>query len=102
MGPWEDEVGAYAHAMLYVLLRRSRGRHGCGYVKGEGRCQTCNMSYTHLVGDGVDVDVIGVVDVVDMIDAGFEVALDMEQDSRHLRPRNKGPHSILPLPARCS
>lgn len=101
MGPWEDEVGAYVHAMLYVSLRRSRGRHGCGYVKGEGICLTCNMSYTHLVGDDVDIDVIGVVDVVDMIDAGFEVVLDMGRDSMHLRPRNKDLRSTLPLPARC-
>ena len=100
MGPWGDEVGAYVHAMLYVLLRRSRGRHGCDYVKGEGRCLTCNMSCIRLVGDGVDVDVIDVIDVADMTDAGSEAALGMEQDNRHLRPRNKDLHSTLPLPAR--
>jgi len=97
MVPWEDEVGAYVHAMLYVSLRRSHGPHGCGYVKGEGRCLTYNMSCIRLVGDDVDVDVIDVVDVADMTDAGSEVALGMEQDNRHLRPRNKDLHSILLL-----
>lgn len=102
MGPWEDEAGAYAHAMLYVVLRRSHELRGCGYVKGEGRCLTYNMSCIRLVGDDVDVDVIGVVDVADMIDVESEVVLGMEQDNRHLRPRNKDLHSTLPLPARYS
>jgi hypothetical protein len=102
MGPWKDEVGAYIHAMLYVLLRKTRGPHGCGYVKGGGRCLTCNMSCIRLVGGADDVDVIGVADVADMTDAGSEVVLGMEQDSRHLRPHNKDLRSILPLLARYS
>jgi len=102
MGPWIDEVGAYVHAMLYVLLRRHRGRHGCGYVKDEGRCLTCNMSCTRLVGDADDVDVTGVVDVADMTDAGSEAVLGMGQGSRHSHPRNKDLRSILPLLARYS
>ena len=102
MGPWKDEVGAYVHAMLYVLLRRNRGRHGCGYVKGGGRCLTCNMLYIRLVG-GVDgVDVTRVVDVADMTDAESEAVPHMEQGSRHLCPRNKDPRSILPLLAHYS
>ena len=85
MGPWKDVVVAYVHAMLYVLLRRSRDRHGrgCGCVKGEGRCLTYNMSCIRLVGGDVDVDVTGVVDVVDMTGAEPEVVLGMEQDNRH-------------------
>jgi hypothetical protein len=102
MGPWKDEVGAYVHAMLYVLLRRNRGRHGCGYVKGGGRCLTCNMLYIRLVG-GVDgVDVTRVVDVADMTDAESEAVPHMEQGSRHLCPRNKDLRSILPLLAHYS
>ena len=90
--------------MLYVLSRRNRGRHGCGYVKGGGRCLTCNMSCSRLVGDDVDVDVdvAGVIDVADMIDAVSEVVPHMKQGSRHLRPHNKDLRSILPLLARCS
>ena len=102
IGPWKGEVGAYGHAMLYVMSRRNRGRHDCGYVKGVGRCLTCNMSCIRLVGDVDDVDVTGVVDVADMTDAGSEAVLGMEQGSRHSRPRNKDLHSILPLPARYS
>ena len=102
MVPLIDEVGAYVHAMLYVLLRRNRGRHGCGYVKGGGRCLTCNMLYIRLVG-GVDgVDVTRVVDVADMTDAESEAVPHMEQGSRHLCPRNKDLRSILPLLARYS
>jgi hypothetical protein len=102
MGPWRDEVGAYVHAMLYVLLERNRGRHGCGYVKGGGRCPTCNMSCIRLVGDVDDVDVTGEVDVADMTDAESEAVLGMGQGSRHSRPRNKDLRSILPLLARYS
>ena len=101
-GPWTDEVGAYVHAMMYVLSRRSHGHHGYGYVKGEGRCLTCNMSCIHLVGGADDVDVTDAVDVADMTDAGSEVVLGMGQGSRHLRPRNKDPRSTLPLLARYS
>lgn len=102
MGPWKDEVGAYVHAMLYVLLRRNRGRHGCGYVRGGGRYLTCNMLCIRLVGDVGDVDVIDVGRVADMTDAESEAVPHMEQGSRHLCPRNKDPRSILPLLAHYS
>jgi hypothetical protein len=102
MEPWTNEVGAYVRAKLYVLLRRSRGHHGYGCVKGEGRYLTCNMSCILLVGDADDVDVTGAADVADMTDAGSEVVLGMGQGSRRLRPRNKDPRSILPLLARYS
>lgn len=82
-GPWRDEAGAYVHATMSVPSRRSRGRRGCGYVKGEGRCLICSMSCIRLVGDVDDVDVTGVVDVADMTDAGSEVVLGMEQGNRH-------------------
>ena len=95
-------MGAYVRAMLYVLSRRNRGRHGCGYVKGEGRCLTCNMSCIRLVGDVDGADVTGVVDVADMTDDVSEVVPHMEQGSRHSRPRNKDPRSILPLLAHYS
>ena len=81
--PLTDEVGAYVHAMLDVSSERDRGRHGHGYVRGEDRCLTCNMSCIHLVGGADDVDVTGVVDVADMTDAESEVGLGMEQGSMH-------------------
>ena len=102
MGPWKDEVGAYVHAMLYVLLRRNRGRHGCGYVRGGGRYLTCNMLCTRLVGDVDDVDVTDLGRVADITDAESEAVPHMEQGNRHLCPRNKDLRSILPLQARCS
>ena len=105
MGPWKDVVVAYVHAMLYVLLRRSRDRHGrgCGCVKGEGRCLTYNMSCIRLVGGVVDdADVIVGADVADTIGAGSEVVPRMEQGSMHLDPHNKDLHSIRPLLARYS
>ena len=102
MGPWKDEVGAYVHAMPYVLLRRNRGRHGCGYVKGGGRYLTCNMLCIRLVGDVDDVDVTDLGRVADMTDAESEAVPHMEQGNRHLCPRNKDLRSILPLLAHYS
>lgn len=102
MAPWRDGVGAYFHAMLYVLLRRNRGRHGCGYVKGGDRCPTCNMSCIRLVGDVDGVDVTGVVDVAHITGAESEVVPHMEQCSRHSHPRNKDLRNILPLLAHYS
>jgi len=103
MEPWKYEVGACVHAMLYVRLERIRDRHGCGYVKGEGRYLTCNMSCIRLVGGVVDdADVIVGADVADTIGAGSEVVPRMEQGSMHLDPHNKDLHSIRPLLARYS
>jgi hypothetical protein len=45
--PWLDEVGACGRAMLDVLGKHRECRQ-CGYVKGEGKCLTCNTSYIHL------------------------------------------------------
>jgi hypothetical protein len=81
MVPSIDGVDACVHAMLCVPSGNDRGYHRCGYVKGEDRYLTCNMSCIRLVGDVDDVGVAGAGAVVAGV--GLEAALRMEEGSRH-------------------